>query len=455
MAAISLAESDPAGIGATGADVRARVRTTFIGVAVMAGTMAFIAWEFRGVVAPPLLSAWVGYMLAVDASLLASLVLTALPPSPWRWPVARWARVSRIFSVAFSLGVVVGVWILLPPAGPALRMLAFLLFVWFVAMMMMSSGALINMVGCLALLASLAAFVATSDMAFRWQLLLFLAGVGAALVGIRRAIWRAADEAAAARVLSEEAAATLSAALALMQAQRDAKTRFIAAASHDLQQPVQAARLFVDQLATAAAGPARDRAQAGAARALDASQALIASMLDFLRLEAGAVTARVRPVALAPLLADVAATLGERARAQQVRIAVGGGTGWALADPVLLTRALGNLAANALDHADGTRLLLIARRRGACVRLWALDDGRGVTPADRARLFDDYAQGAGTDPAAGGFGLGLASVRRLAAVMGGSAGLDARWTGGAAFYLDLPAAVAPAVMEEEPACAAA
>ena len=427
-------------------ELSARVRATFVGVLVMAGTMAFIGWAFRGIVAPSLLYGWVGYMLAVDGGLLASLLLSAMPWSPVRWPIERWARFSRLFSVGFSAGVVVGVWILLPPAGPALRMLAVLLFVWFVAMMMMSSATLVNMVGCLALLASLLAFVVTSDMAYRWELAVFLVSLGAALVGIRRVIWRAADDAEAARALSERAAAVLEQGMALVAAQRDAKTRFIAAASHDLQQPLAAARLFVEQLGTLPPGVARTRALAGAGRALASSQALIGQMLDFLRLEADADVARPRAVAVGALLAEVAADQA----AAGMRVSAAGEVA-AVADPVMLRRAVGNLVANAVRHSGGTRLLLIARRRGERAVIWVVDDGRGVAPGDRATLFDDFSQGA--DAAPGGFGLGLASARRLAAAMGGRIGLDPRWTGGAAFWIELP--LATTVAKEVPACAAA
>lgn len=421
------------------ARMNARLRPTFIAIAVMAGTMAFIAYEWQGVLTPPWLYGWTGYMMAVDLGLLASVLLAGLPGSPIKWPPDRWARFSRIFSVGFSVGVVVGVWILLPPAGPALRMVAVLLLVWFIAMMMMSSGTLANMIGCMALLVSLLAFVVTSDMEYRWQIGLFLVCVGAALVGIRRAIWRAADEAAAARDLSERAAAVLEQGMALVEAQRDAKTRFIAAASHDLQQPLQAARLFVDQLDALPPGAGRARALAGATRALDSSQGLIGQMLDFLRLEADAEVARPRPLALGPLLREIAADQA----ASGLRV-IALGEAMAVADPLMLRRALGNLVGNAVKHSGATRLLLAARRSGERVRVWVIDDGCGIAPADRATLFDDFSQGAGAAP--GGFGLGLASARRLAAAMDGNAGLEPRWTNGAAFYLDLPSAPATEVV---------
>jgi signal transduction histidine kinase len=78
-------------------------------------------------------------------------------------------------------------------------------------------------------------------------------------------------------------------------------------------------------------------------------------------------------------------------------------------------------------------------RESYTVRLWVIDDGRGVAAQDQARLFDDYAQGSDHgDEVRGGFGLGLASVRRIMALMGGRCGLDPRWRGGAAFFLELP-----------------
>jgi signal transduction histidine kinase len=73
------------------------------------------------------------------------------------------------------------------------------------------------------------------------------------------------------------------------------------------------------------------------------------------------------------------------------------------------------------------------------VRIWVVDDGVGVGRIDAKHIFEDYYQGASEQGRArGGFGLGLASVRRLAALMDGVAGLDPRWRRGAAFYLEFP-----------------
>ena len=77
------------------------------------------------------------------------------------------------------------------------------------------------------------------------------------------------------------------------------------------------------------------------------------------------------------------------------------------------------------------------------MRIWVIDDGIGVAPIDAPLIFDEYYQAeAGSARRPGGFGLGLSSVRRLAALMGGTAGHDPRWLRGAAFYLDFPARLA-------------
>jgi signal transduction histidine kinase len=109
-------------------------------------------------------------------------------------------------------------------------------------------------------------------------------------------------------------------------------------------------------------------------------------------------------------------------------------------DPSLIDRALGNLIVNAVTHSHGRRILLAARRHGpAAVRLWVIDDGVGVGRVDAKHIFEDYYQGSGEHGRArGGFGLGLASVRRLATLMDGVAGLDPRWRRGAAFFLEFP-----------------
>jgi signal transduction histidine kinase len=253
------------------------------------------------------------------------------------------------------------------------------------------------------------------------------------MMELRRVAQRAVNRAHVAQAEAEVA-------LVQAAAERDAKTRFLTSASHDLGQPLQAARLSLEQLLRSPDTGQRERAARRLNWALDTTDQLLSQILDHLRLEAGGVEARMTPVALGPLIARLAELSEPAARLAGVAVHALPSRLVALADPTLVERALGNFLANSLRHARGRRVLMGARRRDGRIRLWVIDDGVGISEADAPRLFDDYVQGDHGDEVRGGFGLGLASARRMAGLMNGGVGLDSRWRSGAAFWLELPAA---------------
>lgn len=240
--------------------------------------------------------------------------------------------------------------------------------------------------------------------------------------------------------LLERNLASLRDARADAEASLAARTRFLASASHDLGQPMQSARLFVDQVARADTREARAAAAQHAETAFAAMERLLRSMLDHLRLDAAAIEPHLVRVPVDELIGAVAAQLEPVARLADVDIKAVASSAAVIADRDLLVRALANLAENAVRHSDGERVLIGARRKRDRLRLWVVDDGVGVEPEDARRIFDEFAQGTQHGRERGGFGLGLASVRRIARLMGGDAGLDPNWRKGAAFYVDLPAA---------------
>ena len=120
-----------------------------------------------------------------------------------------------------------------------------------------------------------------------------------------------------------------------------------------------------------------------------------------------------------------------------MRLQAFGGSLRVRTDPHLLSRILRNLLHNACTHAQGNRLLILTRRLGNRVRLYVVDDGIGF--GDNAEAcFQPYVQGAIARGKAQGMGLGLAVSREMARLVGGSLGLESRWTSGAAIYVDLP-----------------
>lgn len=226
-------------------------------------------------------------------------------------------------------------------------------------------------------------------------------------------------------------------------AQRNARTRFLAAASHDLGQPLHSARLFFDQAVRGNDPGRRAVAVAHAEAAFDSVERQLGHMNTYMRLDAGSVVPRLYSVAVGTLLAAVAARASALSAQSGSVVTVVPSRLRIEADPDLLDRALTNLVENSIRHGQATRLLIGARRSADQIRLWVIDNGVGVAAADIPKLFDDYVRGSDHgDEQRGGLGLGLASVRHIAALLGGTAGIEPRWRSGAAFYIDLPAETA-------------
>jgi signal transduction histidine kinase len=399
-----------------------RLIPEFVALAVMTTVLLFVRHQFADSVHPALLGSWLAFMTSCIVARIVSVIagLRSDGAAGERGPGGRY------ITLAFCLGIVASVWILMPAADPMLRLIMIILCMWFIAMVIILNPDALAVAGSLAVVASMAAFALFYRIPYSLALAGFLLMEGAALIMIRR--------------MSVRASRALEGALAVVQAERDAKTRFLAAASHDLQQPIMAARLYFDRLLADPSTAQRERAASGGRAAFEATQKLLESMLEHLRLEALGVQPRIAVTGL--IEAGSSALLEHepslRAAGIEARLA---GRIEALADEHLVRRILSNLVVNTVRHSGGRRLLIGARRRDRIAELWVIDDGAGIAPADLPQLFKDYFQG--TDRATqrvGGFGLGLASARRMAELMGGSLDIDPRWRSGSAFVLRLPAA---------------
>jgi signal transduction histidine kinase len=239
-----------------------------------------------------------------------------------------------------------------------------------------------------------------------------------------------------------------------LAAERDALRRFIADASHELRTPITALRNFNELLL----GPAEDDPEARAeflaesAAQLDRLEWITGHLLDLSRLEAGLVTMEREPVSAEDLLAAAAAPFRPAAEARGVRLEVEVTSPFELwVDRGRMILALSNLVDNALRHApDGGHVTIGARRdpsdveeRGGVadrsslpLRLWVTDDGPGVPPAERGRVFERFYRGVDAPP--GGTGLGLAIVEGIVRAHGGTVGVSDSESGGARFDLRLP-----------------
>ena len=412
------------------------------GLAILAGTIVYLAWLFWPVAPRHQLVPWLVYMAGIIVALVAALLIdTKLRP---REPYLRfWRDYFSVLNVARNVGVAASVWILLPAAGPSLKIYMVPLYVWYLIVQLLATrDARAMFISAVSLtIGSLVVFWLTQDVPMREAITAFLIMFGVTTLLLQHAMDRTVRDAMTARYLAEDAHLQLAAALSEVSAERDAKARFIAAASHDLQQPIQAARLYFEQLATATPS-ARARPLAGGREAFRAVQTLLEDMLEHLRLEARTVKVRPEPVALEPLYAELALQYAPSADAAGIRIVTQPTACVALADRRLLRRALGNLIDNAIKHSGGRRIEVSSGPSGdGAVEIGVRDDGCGISAENAARLFEqDFGFRRAAGASAPGFGLGLPSARRIADLFGGTLQLASDPGRGCDFRLVLPRA---------------
>jgi signal transduction histidine kinase/ActR/RegA family two-component response regulator len=207
-----------------------------------------------------------------------------------------------------------------------------------------------------------------------------------------------------------------------------AKSQLLAAASHDLRQPLHALALFTAALAARTRGSELAPLVANVERATAGLDAQFTQLLDLSRLEANAFAPEHGRVALAPLFARLHAEFAPHAAVRGLRLTVASTTLAVDSDPALLLRVLQNLLSNALRYTERGGVLLGARRRGDAVAIDVVDTGLGIAAEHRERIFEEFYQvptGSGARHGHG-MGLGLAIVRRFAALLGHAVGITSR-----------------------------
>ncbi|UUY01400.1 PAS domain-containing hybrid sensor histidine kinase/response regulator [Sphingomonas sp. J315] len=222
----------------------------------------------------------------------------------------------------------------------------------------------------------------------------------------------------------------------LALADRD-KTRFLAAASHDLLQPLHAARLFTGALARDVS-PTQQGLVGQIEGSLLAAEDLLRSLLDISRLDAGGVTPEPVAIALAPFLSDLLANLRPTAAAQGLRLDAVALRGAVRCDVGLLRSVLQNIVGNALRYTPAGGVLVGVRRRGGDWRIDIVDTGVGLEEAQIPLIFAEFTRLGMVE--AEGLGLGLALVRRILPLIGGRLDVRSRPGRGSRFILTLPAA---------------
>ncbi|MGE5514701.1 MAG: ATP-binding protein [Bacteroidota bacterium] len=199
----------------------------------------------------------------------------------------------------------------------------------------------------------------------------------------------------------------------------DSKTRFLATASHDLRQPLQAAGMFVEVLAARLDGTPQMPVVDKLRQSLEATQSLLTTLLDVSTLEAGKITPQITRFPIMPLLANLYDQIEPSATAKGLEIRVVPTGAWVVSDPVLLERLLRNLVVNAVRYTERGRILLGCRRQDDRIAICVVDSGIGIPADQHESVFEDFVRlGDKGSGAQRGLGLGLSVVRRTAQLLG-------------------------------------
>jgi signal transduction histidine kinase/DNA-binding NarL/FixJ family response regulator len=218
-----------------------------------------------------------------------------------------------------------------------------------------------------------------------------------------------------------------------------AKSRFLAAASHDLRQPLHALTLFVTQLRGEKNRAEKTRLVGRIDAAVVAMNELFNELLDISRLDAGVLVPSISEFPVKQLLDRVEITFAAAAREKGLRLRVVAHDAWICSDFILLERILFNLVSNAVRYTEAGGVLVGCRRRAGALSMEVWDSGIGISQDQQRNVFGEFYQvPAVARDSRGGLGLGLAIVERLCRLLGHPIELTSTLGRGSRFLVSVP-----------------
>jgi len=229
------------------------------------------------------------------------------------------------------------------------------------------------------------------------------------------------------------------------------KTRFLASASHDLLQPLNAARLFTSALAGKVnEGETRELVD-HIDSSLGAAEEIISTLLDISKLDAGALEADISTFNINDLLRHLATEFSAIAKDQDLKLHVVPSSAWVRSDAKLLRRVIQNFLSNAIRYTETGKILLGCRRLNGFLRIEVLDTGPGMSDDQLTHIFEEFRRFQhGRDQK--GLGLGLAIVDRISGMLNHPISVHSIQGKGSTFGITVPLAVGdhPAMINSTP-----
>lgn len=214
------------------------------------------------------------------------------------------------------------------------------------------------------------------------------------------------------------------------------KTRFLALASHDVLQPLNAAKLYLSALQETEVSSEATQILNKLSDSVTSSEAIIATLLDISRLDQGEMQLHIEPVSLTKLLQPMADEFAMKAQAKGLNFRCHIGDYWVKTDKMYLYRIVQNFLSNAVKYTQSGGVLLSARRRKETLLLQVWDTGIGITDSEQKSVFKDFYRIEGNNEH--GVGLGLSVVSRLAANLAVPIAIRSQLHNGSVFSVTLP-----------------
>lgn len=216
------------------------------------------------------------------------------------------------------------------------------------------------------------------------------------------------------------------------------KTRFLAAAGHDLLQPLNAARLYVTSLVERQIGGEDARLVANIDGSLEQIEQLLGALLDISRLDAGALKPSLTSFRVSDVLRTLRVEFAPIARAKGLELDFVLSSQPIQSDKTMLLRLLQNLVSNAIKYTPKGKVLVGCRRRGKSLQIDVYDTGIGIPVGKRKEIFKEFHRLDQGARIARGLGLGLSIVQRMARVLNHGLALDSNRSGGSHFSVTVP-----------------